>query len=109
MSGTAVRKAGLPQMRELRRYIVCALFGFFVAALGTNIWLFYKYIGTRPLVPNPTMVLVHPLNNHGTYHYLSATESASVTLAFNAALLAILVAFIIAPKEFIIPPPNTPR
>jgi hypothetical protein len=96
-------------MKEARRYAACVLIGLFIATFGTNLWLTNLYIGTRPMVPDVTLGLVYPLNNHGSYHYLSATESASVTLAFWCGWLAIMLVLIIVPKDFIIPPPQTPR
>jgi hypothetical protein len=97
------------RLKEARRYMACGLIGLFVAAFGTNVWLTYLYIGTRPMAPNVALGLVRPRNNHGAYYYLSATESASVTLAFWGGWLAIMLVFIIVPKDFIIPPPQTPR
>jgi hypothetical protein len=97
------------RFKEARRYVACSLIGLFMAAFGTNLWLTYLYIGTRPMAPNMALGLVHPLNDHGTYYYLSATELASVTLAFWCGWLAIMLVFIIVPKDFLIPPPQAPR
>jgi hypothetical protein len=100
--------AGSLNVQEIRRYIACVLFGFSPATFSTDLWLFSKYVKTRPLVPNYVLGLTHPLNNHGTYYYLSAVESASVDLAFWAGWIALFVATIVVPKEFVTPPPNTP-
>ncbi len=98
-----------PRVREVRRYLASGLIGVFMAAFGTNIWLTHSYIGTRPRIPNAALGLVYPLNNHGTYYYLSATELASVKLAFWCGWLTVMLVVVVVPKDFIIPPPQTPR
>jgi hypothetical protein len=54
-----------PGIREVRRYVATGLIGVFIAAFGTNLWLTYSYIGTRPRTPNAALGLMYPLNNHG--------------------------------------------
>jgi len=103
-------RAGLPaRTSEIRRYVACGLIGFFMATFGTNFWLTNSYIGSRPRTPDIVLHLVYPMNDHGTYYYLSATESASLKLAFWGGMIAILLVVIVVPKDFIIPPPQTPR
>ncbi len=96
-------------MREARRYVASILLGLVIANTGTNFWLTYKYIATRPTVPDKTLGLIHPLNNHGTYYYLTTIESASVNLTFWLAWFVFMLVLIVVPKDFLIPPPSTPR
>jgi hypothetical protein len=109
MRGTGARRVLSFKMTELRRDIACVLVGFFIANFGTTLWLTNLYIATRPATPNPSLGLIFALNVHGSLHYLTRIESASVTLTFWCGWIAFVVLVIVVPKYFIIPPPKTPR
>jgi hypothetical protein len=94
---------------QIRRYIACVLLGFVVANFITTTWLTYKYIGTRPTHPDPSLGWIYPFKNHGAYYYLSETELSSVTLTFWTEWYSTLLIIIIIPKQFRVSPADTRR
>ena len=83
---------------EIRRYIACALIGYYLASFGATLWLDHHYVASRPRQPDPAAGLVHPFNEHGTYYYITASESAAATLSFWTAWTILLVVFLVVPK-----------
>ncbi len=96
-------------LKEVRRHISCAFLGFFLANFGTTLWLTNLYIATKQIHPDIVAGLVHRFNDHGTYYYVSATESAAVILTFWCGWCALLIVLVVVPKEFTLPPPQAPR
>lgn len=95
--------------RELRNRVAAALGGLLPASFGTHLWLFFFYVAYRPKVPNPELGLVHPLNDHGSYVFISGAESTGLTLLTYIFFAAIVLSLVIVPKDFLLPPPGTPR
>ncbi len=94
---------------QSRRRTAAAIFGIPFACFPIYLWLFYFYFGTRPKNPHPELGLVHSLNNHGTYVFISDTESTGLALLMYMCFAAIALFILVVPKEFILPAPGTPR
>jgi len=96
--------------RVVRNYIAAMAQGVFVASFGTFILLVFFYTSlSRPKVPQPELGIVHRLNQHGFYGYLSDAESTGLSLLAMVCFASFLLAFAIVPKKFDLPPPETPR
>jgi len=52
---------------------------------------------------------MRPLNNHGSYVFISDAESTGLALLIYAFIMALGFTILVAPKEFQLPPPGTPR
>jgi hypothetical protein len=72
-------------------------------------WLFFAYFDSRPRVPKPELGLIHALNNHGSYVFISDTEATGLALLTYAFLVAFGLFIAIVPKQFQLPPAGTPR
>ena len=96
-------------MRSVRNDIAASLLGFVMSSGATYMWLFFRYVGSRPPSPNPALGWVHALNDHGSYVYISATEATGLGLLFHMGFAAGLAAILIVPKDFILPRPGTAR
>lgn len=81
----------------------------FPACFGTFLWLIFSYYSSRPTKPNPALGFVHPLANHGSYVYISDSESTGLALLMIGFFAGFLVAAIFVTKEAIHPPPGTAR
>jgi hypothetical protein len=53
--------------------------------------LFFSYFSSGPKEPRPELGLVYALNNHGSYVYLSGTESTALSLLMMAFATAVLL------------------
>jgi hypothetical protein len=95
--------------RQLRNDVAATIFGLFFSNTGADLWLFVKYFSSRPNVPHPDMGLVYPLNNHGSYAYISITESTGLSLLHVVSFTTFFMFFLVVPKDPILPPPGTPR
>jgi len=95
--------------RQIRNNIAIVFFALCPASFGAYLWLFYRYFSTRPSHRIPELGLVHPLNNHGAYVYISDAESTGLAFLFGAFLVGFTVAMGVVPKKLIFPPPTTPR
>jgi hypothetical protein len=95
--------------REIRNYIAAAILALCPASFGVNLWLFFGYFSSRPPQPHPELGLVYVLNNHGSYVYISATESTGLAMLMIAFFAGFFGAIALVPKEAILPPPGTPR
>lgn len=95
--------------RQIRNQLATATFALCFASFGTYLWLFFSYFSSRPRQPHPELGLVHVLNNHGSYVYISAAESTGLAMLMIAFFVGFCLTFAIVPKEAILPPPGTPR
>jgi hypothetical protein len=95
--------------REIRNCIAAAVVALCPASFGTFLWLFFGYFSSRPSQPHPELGLVYALNNHGSYVYISTTESTGLAMLMIAFVVGFFVTIAIVPKEAILPPPGTPR
>jgi hypothetical protein len=84
---------------EMRRYIACALIGYYFANFGTTLWLDHYYVESRPRQPDPAAGLVHSFNEHGAYYFVTASEAAAEALSFWGAWISLLLAFLILPRS----------
>jgi hypothetical protein len=88
--------------RRLRNDIAAVMFALFIAGFVTHLYLFEKYFYLRAASqPNPALGLVYPLNNHGAYAYLSATESTGMALLWRICFAAFLAAVVVTPKDWV--------
>jgi len=95
--------------RTIRNKVAAVLAAFLPVSFILHMCLFFQLLGIRPDQPHPEIGLVYPLNNHGSYHYVTGTEATELNLLFNGFLIAFLALLIVVPKDHILPPANTPR
>jgi hypothetical protein len=95
--------------RSLRTDLALATLALCPASFGTHLWLFFSYFSSHPTKPNAALGLVHALNNHGSYVYLSDTESTGLALLMNVFLVGLFGAFALFPKDPTLAPPGTAR
>jgi hypothetical protein len=93
--------------RRVRTYIAAAISPLCPLSFGVHLWLFFSYFSFRPNQPRPELGLIYRLNNHGSYVYLSGTESTGLTLLMMAFATAALLTAVLVPKEINLPPPGT--
>lgn len=103
------RITGAAMTRALRNDIASATVAICPASFGAFLWLFFAYFSSHPTTPNDELGLVYKLSNHGSYVYLSATESTGLALLMIAFVVGLVVTLFIVPKDYILPPPGTPR
>ena|SRR5436190_682060 len=96
-------------MRQIRNNIATACFALCPASFGAYLWLFYRYFSSRPSRPQPELGLVHALNNHGAYVYISDAESTGLAFLAGTFVVGFVLTMGIVPKKLIFPPPSTPR
>jgi hypothetical protein len=94
--------------RRVRTYIAAAISPLCPLSFAVHLWLFFSYFSFRPNQPHPEFGLVYRLNNHGSYVYLSGTESTGLTLLMMAFAIAALLTVVLVPKEINLPRPGTP-
>jgi hypothetical protein len=76
--------------KEARTLITAASGALCLASLFLHLWLFDKYFNSLPHQPQPQFGRVRPLNNHGSYVYLTDAEATGLsflTLAFFVGFL----------------------
>ena len=95
--------------RPFRTGIALAALALCPASFGTDLWLFFSYFSSHPTKPNAALGFVHALNNHGSYVYLSDTESPGLVLLMNVFLVGLFGTFALFPKEPTLAPPGTAR
>jgi hypothetical protein len=95
--------------RNSRNCIAAAVVALCPASFGTFLWLFFGYFSSRPSQPHPELGLVYALNNHGSYVYVSASESTGLAMLMIAFVVGFFATIAIVPKKVILPPPGTPR
>jgi hypothetical protein len=69
-------------LKEHRRNLAATLAGFSVASFWYHIYLWCRFMELQPRVASPTLGLIYPMNNHGSYYYLSATQATQLTMLF---------------------------
>jgi hypothetical protein len=95
--------------RSVRTDLALATLALCPASFGTHLWLFFSYFSSHPTKPNAVLGLVHVPNNHGSYVYLSDTESTGLALLVNLFIVGLFGAFAIFPKDPTLAPPGTAR
>lgn len=85
--------------RSCRYDIAAATAALCPASFGTFLWLFFAYFSSHPTKPNRALGFVYALNNHGSYVYLSDTESTGLALLLNLFMAGIFCALVIVPKD----------
>lgn len=85
--------------RQTRNYIATACLGLFITSFSSIFWLFVKYYSIRPSQPNLELGFVHPLNNHGSYVYLTDAEATGLSFLFGMALAGFVLFGVIVPKK----------
>jgi hypothetical protein len=96
-------------IRQIRTRIAAAIAGVLPASFVIHMWLFISYFDSHPREPNPELGLMRPLNNHGSYVFISDAESTGLALLIYAFIMAFGFMILVVPKEFQLPPPGTPR
>jgi hypothetical protein len=71
--------------------------------------LFFAYFSSHAAKPNAALGLVHALNNHGSYVYLSDAESTGLALLMNVFMIGLFGMFAILPRDPALAPPGTAR
>ena len=92
-----------------RRVLTALLIGMFLASLGAVFWQTAHLIAIRPTTPQPALGFVVPFNYGGNFYYLTRAEHARFMLSFWSGRCLFLLVIIAAPKDFVPPPPGTPR
>jgi len=95
--------------RSVRNYLACAISALCVPAFVIHMVLFFSYFSSHPAQPESHTGLIYPLNNHGSYVYLTNVESTGLGLLMAAFGIGFFVGLAIVPKEPILPPRGTPR
>jgi hypothetical protein len=95
--------------RSVRYDVVAAIFALCTASFGTHMFLFFSYFNSHPTAPNPSLGLIHALNNHGSYVYLSDAEWTGLSLLRTAFVVGFFSIFLILPKDPSLAPVGTAR
>jgi hypothetical protein len=95
--------------RSTRNDIASAAIALCPVSFSVRLYLFYSYLSSRPRSPNSELGFVRPLNNHGSYVYLTDVESTGLALLFIAFFAGFALALAIVPKDFVLPPSGTPK
>jgi hypothetical protein len=95
--------------RSFRTDVALATAALCAASFATDLWLFFTYLGSRPAKPNAALGFVHALNNHGSYVYLTDTESTGLVLLMNVFIAGAIGTFVILPKDPTLAPSGTAR
>jgi hypothetical protein len=95
--------------RSARNDIASAISALSLASFGIFLGLAISYISARPTEQNIELGLVNVLKNHGTKVYISDTESTWLCLLLWTFFATFMATLVIVPKDFIVPPPATPR
>ena len=85
--------------RSIRNDVASATVALCVASFGTFLWLFFAYFSSHPTKPNVELGFVRALNNHGSFVYLSDTESTGLALLMLGFFVGLLAAGVIVPKD----------
>jgi hypothetical protein len=84
-----------------------AVFALGVWSFHSYVW--YRYVETRPVRPDPSQGRVYVRNNHGTYRYLTKQEDNLLTettaLAFGLAVFSGLIRYFILGEKVKKPQP----
>ena len=85
--------------RSIRNDVASATVALCLTSFGTFLWLFFAYFSSHPTKPNAELGFVRALNNHGSYVYLSDTESTGLALLILGFFVGLLATGVIAPKD----------
>ena len=86
--------------KEARTLITAASGALCLASLFLHLWLFDKYFNSLPHQPQPQFGRVRPLNNHGSYVYLTDAEATGLSFLTLAFFVGFLIA-IVMPKRYV--------
>lgn len=86
----------------IRRYASSVLADLLLSGFATHLWLLYMYVGSCPREPDPARGFIYPLNNHGTYSYMNATDTMSMKLAYLHYLPTLRILIIVMPKPTVV-------
>ena len=92
-----------------RRVLTALLLGMFLASFAALFWQTFHLIAIRPTTPRPALGFVVPFDYGGTFYYLTGVEHACFMLSFRSCQYLFLLVIIAVPKDFVLPPPGTPR
>jgi hypothetical protein len=95
--------------RSRRTEVALATAALCAASFLTDLFLFFTYLGSHPTKPNAALGFVRALNNHGSYVYLTDTESTGLVLLGDVFFVGFFAAFAILPKDPSLAPPGTAR
>jgi hypothetical protein len=95
--------------RKIRNCTAAAIVAIPMASGITFFWLFFSYFSSHPGAPQPDKGLIHALNNHGSYVFIPDSESTGMSFLMIAFAVGFFLAIAIIPKEFVLPPANSPR
>lgn len=70
--------------RSVRDHTAAVFAGFTTSSFLAHLILFFIYFSSRPRVPNTALGQVHPLNNHGSFVYVSQSEATGLSLLMIA-------------------------
>jgi len=103
--GNSMERSG----RSVRNYIACAAVALCLPTFIIHMVLFFSYFSSHPTHPNPQTGFLYPLNNHGSYVYLTNVEATGLGLLMVGFGLGFFSGLVAVPKEPILPPRGTPR
>jgi hypothetical protein len=95
--------------RLVRNCIACAAMALCPPAFVLHMALFFSYCSSHPTQPDPRIGMLYPLNNHGSYVYLTKVEATGLGLLIAAFVFGLVAGIAVVPKEPILPPRGTPR
>lgn len=95
--------------RSFRYDVVSSIAALCPASFGTYLFLFFSYFSSHPAMPDAARGLIHALNNHASYVYLSDTEWTGLSLLRMAFIVGAFGTFVILPKDPTLAPRETPR
>jgi len=86
--------------RQTRNYLAIACLALCVASFPSSLWLFYQYQATRPSQPHPDLGLIHALNNHGSYAYLSDYDCTGLAILSYMFFIGFGLGIIVVKKRY---------
>ncbi len=90
----------LTMTKQFRWRVTAVTTGCQVTSFLTHLWLFFSYFASHPREPHPELGLVHSLNNHGSYAFISDAESTGLALLLSVFFIGFVLTLIFIPKEF---------
>src|SRR5580700_6112648 len=85
----------------LRNSIATAFAAVALASICLHVWLVSDYGRTLLTKPERELGIVHALNIHGTYVYLTDAETTGLSLTLGAFGLGIMLFAIVVPKDYV--------
>jgi hypothetical protein len=93
---------------RFRRRLTVAFTGAGFASFAFRDWLLRSFHASHPKEPRPELGFIHPLNNHGTYVFISNAESMVLALLMQIFSVCCLFVILITPKEIQLTRQGTP-